>query len=156
MYRARYTFYNVLLNSITLMEYLTSHYTTFRKTHYRKIKLFEYIAKKVELLEYTAGFTIFPSFVALVQKNTYVECTKYVRWHAPPPANHKPQTREPWPKLAEFATTISHSFLGQISCLRCGNPSGASAPATHWTCFASAACGCSLLLRFVYCLGEAS
>ncbi len=33
------------------MEYLTSHYTTFRKTHYRKIKLLEYIAKKVELLE---------------------------------------------------------------------------------------------------------
>ena len=52
MYRARYTFYNVLLNSITLMEYLTSHYTTFRKTHYRKIKLLEYITKKVELLEY--------------------------------------------------------------------------------------------------------
>jgi hypothetical protein len=73
MYRARYTFYNVLLNSITLMEYLTSHYTTFRKTHYRKIKLFEYIAKKVELLEYTAGFTIFPSFVALVHKKLYVD-----------------------------------------------------------------------------------
>ena len=54
MYRARYTFYNVLLNSITLMEYLTSHYTTFRKTHYRKIKLLEYIATKVELLEYIA------------------------------------------------------------------------------------------------------
>ena len=53
MYRARYTFYNVLLNSTTLMEYLTSHYTTFRKTHYRKIKLLEYIAKTVELLEYT-------------------------------------------------------------------------------------------------------
>ena len=35
------------------MEYLTSHYTTFRKTNYRKIKLFEYIAKTVELLEYT-------------------------------------------------------------------------------------------------------
>ena len=35
------------------MEYLTSHYTTFRKTHYRKIKLLEYIAKTVKLLEYT-------------------------------------------------------------------------------------------------------
>ena len=34
------------------MEYLTSHYTTFRKTHYRKIKLLEYIARKVEFLEY--------------------------------------------------------------------------------------------------------
>jgi predicted nucleotidyltransferase len=52
MYRARYTFYNVLLNSIKLMEYLTSHYTTFRKTHYRKITLLEYITKKVKLLEY--------------------------------------------------------------------------------------------------------
>ena len=52
MYRARYTFYNVLLNSITLMEYLTSHYTTFRYTHYEKIKLLEYIARKVEVLEY--------------------------------------------------------------------------------------------------------
>ena len=29
-----------------------SHYTTFRKTHYRKIKLLEYITKKVELLDY--------------------------------------------------------------------------------------------------------
>ncbi len=48
-----YTFYNVLLNSITLIEYLTSHYKTFRKTHYRKIKLLEYIPKTVELLEYT-------------------------------------------------------------------------------------------------------
>ena len=27
----------------------------------------------------TAGFTIFPSFVALVQKYTYVECTKALR-----------------------------------------------------------------------------
>ena len=53
MYRARYTLYNVLLNSITLMKYLTSHYITFRKTHYRKIKLLEYIAKTVDLLEYT-------------------------------------------------------------------------------------------------------
>jgi hypothetical protein len=35
------------------MEYLTSHYITFRKTHYRKIKLLEYIAKTVDLLEYT-------------------------------------------------------------------------------------------------------
>ena len=48
-----------------------------------------------------------------------------------PPANHKPQTREPWPKLADFATTVSHSFLGQISCLRHGNPSGASAADTY-------------------------
>jgi hypothetical protein len=54
MYRARYTFYNVLLNSITLMEYLTSHLTTFRKTNYRKIKLLEYIVKQVDLLEYIA------------------------------------------------------------------------------------------------------
>jgi hypothetical protein len=52
MYRVRYTFYNVLLNSITLMEYLTSHYTTFRNTHYEKIKLLEYIARKVEVFEY--------------------------------------------------------------------------------------------------------
>ncbi len=28
---------------------------------------------------HTAGFTIFPSFVASGTKNTYVECTKYVR-----------------------------------------------------------------------------
>ena len=52
MYRARYTFYNVSLNSITLMEYLTSHYTTFRNTYYEKIKLLEYIARKVEVFEY--------------------------------------------------------------------------------------------------------
>ncbi len=49
----------------------------------------------------------------------------------PPPTNHKQQTGEPWPKLAEFATMTSHSFLGQITCLRCRNPSRASAPATH-------------------------
>jgi len=52
MYHARYTFYYVLLNSISLMEYLNSHYTTFRNTHYRKIKLLEYITRKVEVLEY--------------------------------------------------------------------------------------------------------
>ncbi len=68
----------------------------------------------------------------------------------PPPTNHKPQTREAWPKLANFATTISHSFLGWFSCLRCGNPLGASALATHWTCFALAAWGCSFLLSAVY------
>jgi hypothetical protein len=48
----------------------------------------------------TAGFTIFPTFKALVTKKTYVECTKsYVGTlpPRPPPANHKPQTREPWP-----------------------------------------------------------
>jgi hypothetical protein len=58
MYHAGYTFYNVLLNSTTLMEYLTSHYTTFRKTHYRKIKLLEYITKTVELYEYTVPLSI--------------------------------------------------------------------------------------------------
>ena len=45
----------------------------------------------------TAGFTIFPTFVVLVTKKTYVECTKsYVGTlpPRPPPANHKPQTRE--------------------------------------------------------------
>jgi hypothetical protein len=81
----------------------------------------------------TVGFTIFPYFVA----------------PRPPPANHKPQTREPWPYLADFAdfdTTIPNSFLGQISYLRWGNPLGASAPATQWTSFASAAWGCSFLL----------
>jgi hypothetical protein len=52
MYRARYTFYNVLLNSIALMEYLASYYTTFRNTHYEKFPLLEYIARKVEVFEY--------------------------------------------------------------------------------------------------------
>jgi hypothetical protein len=58
-------------------------------------------------------------------------------------------TREPWPYLADFAdfdTTISNSFLGQISYLRRGNPLRASAPGTQWTSFASAAWGCSFLL----------
>ena len=68
----------------------------------------------------------------------------------PPPANHKPQTREPWPKLADFAdfdTTISISFLGQISyCLRRGNPQRVSVAVTHRVFFASAAWGCSFLL----------
>jgi hypothetical protein len=38
---------------IILVQCLTTHYTTFRKTHYKKIKLLEYIAKTVKLLEYT-------------------------------------------------------------------------------------------------------
>jgi hypothetical protein len=86
--------------------------------------------------------------VALVQKkrmqnvpSMYV-CTFPPR---PPPANHKPQTREPWPYQADFGTTISNSFLGQISYLRWGNPLRASALVTHRVCFASAACGCSFL-----------
>ena len=94
-------------------------------------------ASCVQVATTTAGFTIFPTFVALVTKKTYVECTKsYVGTlpPRPPPANHKPQTREPWPQLADFAdfdTTISNSFLGQISYLRRGNPLRASAPATQ-------------------------
>jgi hypothetical protein len=40
-----------------------------------------------------------------------------------------------------FDTTISNSFLGQISYLRRGNLLRASAPATQWTSFASAAWG---------------
>ena len=45
------------------MEYLTSHYITFRKTHYRKIKLFEFIAKKVELLEYSWVYNFSPWYI---------------------------------------------------------------------------------------------
>ena len=48
----------------------------------------------------TAGFTIFPTFVALVHKKTYVECTNYVRRNTPATASSRqpqPQTREPWP-----------------------------------------------------------
>jgi hypothetical protein len=41
----------------------------------------------------TAGFTIFPTFVALVTKKTYVECTKYVRRNTPATASSRqPQT----------------------------------------------------------------
>ncbi len=41
----------------------------------------------------TVGFTIFPFIVALVQKKTYVECTKYVRRHTPATASSRqPQT----------------------------------------------------------------
>jgi len=41
----------------------------------------------------TAGFTIFPTFVALVHKKTYVECTKYVRRNTPATASSRqPQT----------------------------------------------------------------
>ncbi len=41
----------------------------------------------------TAGFTIFPSFVALGPKKTYVECTKYVRRNTPATASSRqPQT----------------------------------------------------------------
>jgi hypothetical protein len=68
-------------------------------------------------------------------KKMYVECTVYVPYGTlpprPPPANRKPQTREPWPYQADFGTTISNSFLGQISYLRWGNPLRASAPVTH-------------------------
>ncbi len=40
----------------------------------------------------TAGFTIFPSFVALIPKKTYVECTKYVHRNTPATASsHQPQ-----------------------------------------------------------------
>jgi len=41
----------------------------------------------------TAGLTIFPTFVALVHKKTYVECTKYVRRNTPATASSRqPQT----------------------------------------------------------------
>jgi len=41
----------------------------------------------------TAGSTIFPSFVALVPKKTYVECTKYIRSNTPATASSRqPQT----------------------------------------------------------------
>ncbi len=98
----------------------------------------------------TVGFTQNRDTVALVQNKMYVVCTKYIRRNTPTTASSRqPQTtntRESWPKLADFATTISLSFLGQISCLRHGNPSRASAVGTHWTCFASLACSCSFLL----------
>jgi hypothetical protein len=95
------------------------------------------------------AFTQNRDTVALVQKKTYVLCTKNVRRNTPATASSRqPQTtntREPWPKLVDFATTISHSLLGQISCLRHRNPLQASAAGTHWTCFTSLACSCSFL-----------
>ncbi len=85
----------------------------------------------------TAGFTIFPTFVALVHKKTYVECTKDVRRNTPagllpPTTNHKQENHgRTLADFADFGTTISNSFLGQISYLRQGNPLRASAPATQ-------------------------
>ena len=50
----------------------------------------------------------------------------YVRRHTPATAfSRQPQTtqtREPWPYQVDFGTTISNSFIGQISYLRRGNP----------------------------------
>ncbi len=41
----------------------------------------------------TIWYTIFPYIVALVQKKTYVECTKYIRGHTPATASSRqPQT----------------------------------------------------------------
>ena len=100
------------------------------------------------LISSTVGFARNRDIVALVQKkNMLNEPSTYVGTILPrrPPTNHKLQTREPWPYQADFGTTISNSFLGQISYLRRGNPLRASAPVTHRVCFASAACGCSFL-----------
>jgi hypothetical protein len=55
----------------------------------------------------TAGFTIFPSFVASGTKIPYVECTKYLRSTLLPFSDYTTHTREPWPKLVDFDTTIS-------------------------------------------------
>jgi hypothetical protein len=71
-----------------------------------------------KLLRCTAGFTIFPSFVALVTKKMHVECTKYVRRHTPATASSRqPQTtyKRTMAVASGFDTTISNSFLGQIS-----------------------------------------
>jgi len=55
----------------------------------KKIKL----PKMTEINYRTAGFTIFPTFVALVRKKTYVECTKDVRRNTPDTASSRqPQT----------------------------------------------------------------
>ena len=62
-------------------------------------------------------------------------CTEYARRHTPATASSRQpqttQTREPWRYQVDFGTTISNSFLGQISYLRRGNPLRASALVTH-------------------------
>ena len=50
----------------------------------------------------------------------------------PPTTNHKQENHgRTLADFADFDTTISNSFLGQISYLRRGNPLPASAPATQ-------------------------
>jgi hypothetical protein len=52
-------------------------------------------------------------------------------------------------KLADFDTTISNSFLGQILVEDAKNPSQASALGTHQICFSLAECSHRFLLRAV-------
>ena len=53
----------------------------------------EGVLSRMHGISLTAGFTFFPTFVALVHKKTYVECTKYVRWNTPATASSRqPQT----------------------------------------------------------------
>ncbi len=64
----------------------------------------------------TAGFTIFPSFVALVTKKTHVEFTKYVHRHTPAMASSRqPQTtnKRTMAVASGFDTTISYYFLAE-------------------------------------------
>ncbi len=84
----------------------------------------------------------FSVFRSLWYKNTLCKMYQVRTYHTPAILRYTTHTREPWPKLADFDTTISHSFLGQISFLKHRNPSWVSAPATHQTCFASVAWGC--------------
>ncbi len=84
-------------------------------------------------------------FCSLWYKNTICRMYQVRMYHTPAILRYTTHTRVPWPKLADFDTTISHSFLGQISYMRHRNPLWVSAPATHQTCFALVAWGCSFL-----------
>ncbi len=85
----------------------------------------------------------FSIFRSLWYKNTVCRMYQVRTYHTPAILSYTTHTREPWLKLEDFDTTLSHSFLGQISYLRHRNPSWVSALATHQTCFTSVAWGCS-------------
>jgi len=80
---------------------------------------------------FTVGFTKKTDIIALVHKKTYVVCTKAQRSRYDTTTRHFIFLCFTMAKLADFDTTISNSFFGQMSCLRHGNPLGASAPGTH-------------------------
>ncbi len=69
----------------------------------------------LHILLHTAGRVYdFSVFRSLWYKNTVCRICQVRTYHTPVILRYTTHTREPWPKLADFDTTICHSFLGQI------------------------------------------
>jgi hypothetical protein len=73
-------------------------------------------------LRYYSWVYDFSIFCSLWYKNTVCIMYQVRMYHTPAIVRYTTHTREPWLKLADFDTTISHSFLAQISNLRHRNP----------------------------------